>query len=117
MSPPSPAGSTRYNAQLSKRRADAVKDFLVAQGLNDGLLKTVGMGESRQVRPGAAKDAEGAELGGDGRDGVRAVRVDGPAGEVQADALVDPAAERRPDGDADRRRRAADWLRSALVRI
>jgi peptidoglycan-associated lipoprotein len=57
-----PAGSTRYNAQLSKRRADSVRDFLVAQGLNDGLLKTVGMGESRQVRPGAAKDAEGAEL-------------------------------------------------------
>ena len=57
-----PAGSTRYTAQLSKRRADSVRDFLVAQGLNDGLLKTVGMGESRQVRPGAAKDAEGAEL-------------------------------------------------------
>ena len=57
-----PAGSTRYNAQLSKRRADSVRDFLVAQGMNDGLLKTVGMGESRQVRPGASKDAEGAEL-------------------------------------------------------
>lgn len=57
-----PAGSTRYNAQLSKRRADAVKDFLVAQGLNDGLLKTVGMGEARQVRPGAAGSEPGAEL-------------------------------------------------------
>ncbi|MGZ8378396.1 MAG: OmpA family protein [Gemmatirosa sp.] len=57
-----PAGSTRYNAQLSKRRADSVKDFLVAQGLNDGLLKTVGMGESRQVRPGAAGTDAGAEL-------------------------------------------------------
>ena len=57
-----PAGSTRYNAQLSKRRADSVKDFLVAQGLNDGLLKTVGMGEARQVRPGAAGNDAGAEL-------------------------------------------------------
>ena len=57
-----PAGSTRYNQQLSKRRADSVRDFLVAQGLNDGLLKTVGMGESRQVRPGAAGNTEGAEL-------------------------------------------------------
>jgi peptidoglycan-associated lipoprotein len=57
-----PAGTTRYNAQLSKRRADSVKDFLVAQGLNDGLLKTVGMGESRQVRPGAAGTEPGAEL-------------------------------------------------------
>lgn len=57
-----PAGSTRYNAQLSKRRADSVKDFLVAQGLNDGLVKTVGLGESRQVRPGAAGNDAGAEL-------------------------------------------------------
>jgi peptidoglycan-associated lipoprotein len=57
-----PAGSSRYNAQLSKRRADAVKDFLVAQGLNDGLLKSVGMGEARQIRPGAAGNEPGAEL-------------------------------------------------------
>jgi peptidoglycan-associated lipoprotein len=57
-----PAGTTRYNQQLSQRRADSVKDFLVAQGLNDGLLKTVGMGEMRQIRPGAARDDAGAEL-------------------------------------------------------
>ena len=57
-----PAGSARYNAALSKRRADSVKDFLVAQGLNDGLVKTVGLGESRQVRPGAAGNDAGAEL-------------------------------------------------------
>ena len=57
-----PAGTTRYNQALSKRRADAVKDFIVAQGLNDGLVKTVGLGESRQVRPGAAGNTPGAEL-------------------------------------------------------
>lgn len=57
-----PAGTTRYNQALSKRRADAVKDFIVAQGLNDGLVKSVGMGESRQVRPGAAGSTPGAEL-------------------------------------------------------
>ena len=57
-----PAGSTRYNLDLSKRRADAVRDVLVQQGLNDGLLATVGYGESRQVKPGAAKDTPGAEL-------------------------------------------------------
>jgi peptidoglycan-associated lipoprotein len=57
-----PAGSARYNQQLSKRRADAVKDFLVAQGLNDGLVKSVGMGEARQIRPGAAGSEPGAEL-------------------------------------------------------
>jgi peptidoglycan-associated lipoprotein len=57
-----PAGTTRYNLALSKKRADAVKDMLVQQGLNDTMLKSVGYGESRQVRPGAAKDAQGAEL-------------------------------------------------------
>ena len=55
-----PAGSAGYNMQLSKKRADAVRDYLVQQGLNDGLLASVGYGESRQVRPGAAKDAPGA---------------------------------------------------------
>jgi peptidoglycan-associated lipoprotein len=57
-----PAGSSRYNMVLSKRRADAVRDFLVQQGLNDGLLASVGYGEARQVRPGATKDTPGAEL-------------------------------------------------------
>jgi peptidoglycan-associated lipoprotein len=57
-----PAGSSRYNLALSKHRADAVRDFLVQQGLQDQLLGAVGYGESRQVRPGAAKDAAGAEL-------------------------------------------------------
>src|SRR6185437_14843143 len=38
----------------------------------------------------ADRDAEGAELGGDGRDRVRAVRVDGPAGEMQAERAVAP---------------------------
>jgi outer membrane protein OmpA-like peptidoglycan-associated protein len=57
-----PAGSTRYNLQLSKRRADAVRDVLVQQGLNDAMLASVGYGESRLVRPGAARDNAGAEL-------------------------------------------------------
>ena len=57
-----PAGTSRYNLALSKRRADAVKDFLVQQGLNDGLLGSVGYGEARQGKPGATKDTPGAEL-------------------------------------------------------
>ena len=57
-----PAGSQAYNVALSKRRADAVRDVLVQQGLNDGLLATVGYGETRQVKAGAAKDTPGAEL-------------------------------------------------------
>lgn len=57
-----PAGSPRYNVELSKRRADAVRDYLAGRGLETAQLKTVGYGEARQVRPGAAKDAPGAEL-------------------------------------------------------
>ena len=56
-----PAGSTRYNQQLSARRAESVKGFLTTQGLDGSLLKTVGYGENRQVVPGAARDAQGAE--------------------------------------------------------
>lgn len=57
-----PAGTPRYNLALSRRRANAVRDFLVGKGLGETQLKSVGYGESRQVRPGASGDAQGAEL-------------------------------------------------------
>ena len=57
-----PAGSTRYNQQLSARRAESVKSYLTSQGLDGSLLKTVGYGENRQVVPGASRDAQGAEM-------------------------------------------------------
>ena len=57
-----PAGATSYNLALSRRRAASVREFLVSKGLSDQQLKAVGYGESRQVRPGASRDAEGAEL-------------------------------------------------------
>ena len=57
-----PAGSPRYNLDLSKRRADAVREYLVGKGMGDAQLKSVGYGESRQVRPGAQRDDQGAEL-------------------------------------------------------
>jgi peptidoglycan-associated lipoprotein len=56
-----PAGSTAYNRRLSQRRADAVRDHLVGLGIQ-AQLKAVGMGESRPVVSGAAKDRTGAEL-------------------------------------------------------
>jgi peptidoglycan-associated lipoprotein len=57
-----PAGSTRYNATLSRRRANSVREYLVTKGLADNTLRAVGYGESRQVRPGAAGNTAGAEL-------------------------------------------------------
>ena len=56
------AGTARYNLDLSQRRADAVRDYLVGHGLQQTQLKTVGYGKTRQVRPGAAGDAPGAAL-------------------------------------------------------
>jgi peptidoglycan-associated lipoprotein len=56
-----PAGSTQYNLDLSRRRAEAVKGYLVAQGTPDQLVKTVGYGKTRLVVPGASGDQRGAE--------------------------------------------------------
>ena len=56
-----PAGSTRYNMDLSKRRADAVAAYLSQAGLTTANLRTVGYGESRLVNQGAQRDDPGAE--------------------------------------------------------
>lgn len=56
-----PAGSARYNLDLSRRRADAVKSYLVARGISNQLMKTVGYGKTRLVVPGAWGDQAGAE--------------------------------------------------------
>ena len=57
-----PAGSTRYNMDLSRRRAEAVRSYLVSKGMTDAQLKAIGYGESRQVVAGAERDDTGAEL-------------------------------------------------------
>ena len=52
-----PAGNTSYNKRLGQKRADAVKDYLVATaGIDANHVKAVSYGESRdrQVMPGAA---------------------------------------------------------------
>src|SRR5690349_7941899 len=56
-----PAGTQQYNLDLSRRRADAVKSYLVAQGIPAQLVKTVGYGKTRLVVPGASRDETGAE--------------------------------------------------------
>jgi len=55
-----PAGSKSYNVALSKKRADAVKDYLASQNVT-GEIKTVGYGKTRLVVPKAQKDDPGAE--------------------------------------------------------
>lgn len=56
-----PAGSARYNLDLSRRRAENVRGALSSLGLSQEQVRTVAYGEMRQVVKGAAKDAPGAE--------------------------------------------------------
>lgn len=42
-------GSDAYNMQLSQRRADAVKDYLVEQGVDPARIQTASKGESEPV--------------------------------------------------------------------
>jgi len=50
-----PAGSAAYNRRLGERRARAVKEYLVTQGLREGQLRIVSYGQDqeRQIVPGA----------------------------------------------------------------
>jgi peptidoglycan-associated lipoprotein len=55
-----PAGSTPFNQRLGQRRAETVRDYLVATGgLADGQVRAVSYGENknRLVRPGATGEA------------------------------------------------------------
>lgn len=56
-----PAGSTAYNRQLSERRAESVKSYLVGRGMSDAQLRAIGYGEQRQVNAGAWGEDPGAQ--------------------------------------------------------
>ncbi|WP_053981398.1 peptidoglycan-associated lipoprotein Pal [Marinagarivorans algicola] len=48
-------GSREYNMALGERRANAVRDFLVIQGVNAGSLETVSYGEERPAEMGSGE--------------------------------------------------------------
>lgn len=74
-------GDEAYNLDLSKRRAEAVKDYLVQKGVDRRRLRTVGLGEQRPVAPNARPGGSDDEAG---RQRNRRVEVILP--EVQAAA-------------------------------
>lgn len=79
-----PAGAPRYNVALSRRRAESVRDYLTSKGLTADQLRTVGMGETRLVVPGAERDDAGAEQN---RRVVFVVETRGAAAQVTAGAM------------------------------
>jgi len=56
-----PAGTASYNLALSKRRADAVASYLGQAGVAGVTIRSIGMGEMRQVVQGAERDEPGAQ--------------------------------------------------------
>jgi OmpA-OmpF porin, OOP family len=50
-------GSAPYNKQLSLKRAEAVKRFLVSKGMDAGRLTTVGYGSEKLLAPDRPEDA------------------------------------------------------------
>jgi outer membrane protein OmpA-like peptidoglycan-associated protein len=49
-------GSAQYNKQLSLKRAEAVKHFLVTKGIDAGRLDTVGYGSDHLLAPDRPED-------------------------------------------------------------
>jgi len=56
-------GDDAYNKRLSEQRAAAVQAYLVAKGVSEGRLRTIGLGELRPVAPNARADGADDEAG------------------------------------------------------
>ncbi len=56
-------GSDQYNLALSKRRAEAVANYLASKGISRGRIKTIGYGESKPIasneNPDGSDNADG----------------------------------------------------------
>jgi len=50
-------GTREYNLALGERRASAVRDYLVALGINGNRVKTVSLGKERPVDPRSTEEA------------------------------------------------------------
>ncbi len=50
------SGAASYNQSLSEKRAKAVMDYMVSQGVDSGILSSKGMGESAPIADNATAD-------------------------------------------------------------
>ncbi|CAI8958796.1 OmpA family protein [Methylocaldum szegediense] len=51
-------GSDAYNMDLSRRRANAVSEFLMAQGVSGSRLQTIGMGKSQPIASNSTEEGK-----------------------------------------------------------
>ncbi len=51
-------GTREYNFALGARRANAVRDYLMAHGVGGGRIETVSYGKERPVDPGSGEEAQ-----------------------------------------------------------
>lgn len=56
-------GSDAVNQRISQERADAVKAWLVAQGIDAARIKTIAFGEQNPIAPNALPDGEPDDVG------------------------------------------------------
>lgn len=80
-----PQGATKFNRNLGMQRANAVSEYLAANGMSASQLRTVSYGEdtNRQVRPG--------QIGPEGADNRRVSLVIDFAGATAAAPMPAPA--------------------------
>lgn len=50
-------GSDSYNLQLSRQRADAIRDYMIERGVSEDVLKAVGYGEAQPIDNGTSAEA------------------------------------------------------------
>jgi peptidoglycan-associated lipoprotein len=50
-------GTREYNLALGARRANSVKDFLVARGVSPSRITTISFGKEKPIDPGTGEDA------------------------------------------------------------
>lgn len=91
-------GTTSSNLELSQRRADAVREYLVARGVSADRLRAVGHGESQPEVPGTSREANEANR----RIVFTITRREAPAdAPTEADEMEAPPEEAAADEPTD----------------
>lgn len=85
-------GQETYNGGLSEKRANAVRDVIVANGVPAGNITTAGFGEAAPVAPNDKKDGRGQNR----RANVIATQMDGGCGAVAPAPAAEPETASAP---------------------